>query len=99
MNTLFETVKKYIKKLNKYWVTVIFFIVVIYFVGDYTIFKRISYNREINSLREEIANCQQKNKENIDKIEALKNDDEVLEKYAREELMMVKDKEEVFIIK
>ncbi|MDL2222840.1 septum formation initiator family protein [Bacteroidales bacterium OttesenSCG-928-M11] len=98
MKKYIDSIKKYVSKLNKYWVAIIFFIAITFVFGNYTIFHRIKYNNEISSLREEIKEYRDQNKANSDQIEALHNDNEVLEKYAREELLMVKPNEEVFII-
>ena len=86
-------------KLNKYWITVIVGFVLIFLVGEYSIFNRISYDRQINQLRSKIEYYDQLNEENRQKLKELYSDNESLEKLAREQYQMVKPDEELFIIK
>jgi cell division protein FtsB len=86
-------------RLNKYWVAIIVFVVLTFFVGESTIFKRIAYDRQINQLEKEIEFYTRQKEENIKKIEALQSDNESLEKLAREQYQMTKPDEELFIIK
>jgi len=86
-------------RLNKYWVAVIFFMFFTFVVGESTLFKRIAYNRQINQLEKDIEYYTNQKVENIKKIEALRSDNESLEKLAREQYQMVKSDEELFLIK
>lgn len=99
MKKIIDSIMRYAKKLNKYWAAVLVFVAITYIFGDYTLFHRIKYDREMKELRQEIKDYRDLNEENKKQIEALRSNDEVLEKYAREELLMVKPDEEVFIIK
>ncbi|MDL2243641.1 septum formation initiator family protein [Bacteroidales bacterium OttesenSCG-928-J19] len=99
MKKYIDISKKYLSKLNKYWVAIIFFAVITFFIGEHSLYNRIKYNREITHLQREIGEQKQIHESNLKEIEALQADDEVLEKYAREELLMVKPNEEVFLIK
>ena len=85
--------------LNKYWVTIIIFVVLTFFVGESNIFNRISYDQQISRLEQDIDYYSQQKEENLKKIEALQSDNESLEKLAREQYQMTKSDEEVFVIK
>ncbi|MDR1633312.1 MAG: septum formation initiator family protein [Dysgonamonadaceae bacterium] len=93
-----EILEKYRQKLNKYWVTVIVFAVLTFFTGDSTILKRISYTQQINDLESEIEYYTKEKEKNLEKLNAIKSNEESLEKYAREQYLMTKPDEELFII-
>lgn len=94
MNRVFKHIKKY----SKYYITLAVFLFITYCVGDCTIFDHLEKDKEIRQLKKEINYFQTQDLENRMKIEALRTNDDVLESYAREELLMVKPDEEVFII-
>ena len=93
---IFQFVKS---KLNKYWITIIIGLTLTFLVGEYNIFNRISYDREINQLRSKIEYYDQQNQENRQKLKELQSDNESLEKLAREQYQMVKPDEDLYIIK
>lgn len=84
-------------KLNKYWTVCIIFIIVTFLIGDNTIFKRISYNKQIKQLKNEIKFYTNQKKENLNKLKILNNNE--IEKLAREYYHMTKQNEDLFIIK
>ncbi|MDR0681075.1 MAG: septum formation initiator family protein [Dysgonamonadaceae bacterium] len=86
-------------KLNKYWVTAIIFILVSFFMSENSIFKGFSYRWQIHQLKEDIEYHTKQKEENLQKLNALRSDNESLEKLAREQYRMVKPNEELFIIK
>jgi cell division protein FtsB len=86
-------------KLNKYWVTVIFFAVMMFWFSDYTVIDRIRYGKEIKRLESAIEQVKKEKKINREKIDALQNGVEGLEKIAREQYQMSEPEEDVFIIK
>jgi len=86
-------------KLNKYWIAFGLFVVFTFFLGDSTIYNRILYDRQINQLEKEIEVCKKQKEENQQKLNALRSDNESLERLAREQYQMVKPNEELFIIK
>jgi len=93
-----EIFEKYRKKVNKYWIAVIIFVILTFFVGDSTILRRISYDQQIKQLESEIDYYTKEKEKNLEKLNAIKSSDESLEKYAREQYLMTKPNEEVFII-
>jgi cell division protein FtsB len=98
MKNRLEIFEKYRKGVNKYWVTVVIFVVLTFFVGDSTIMRRISYNRQIKHLESEIEYYAKEKEKNLEKLNAIRSSEESLEKYAREQYLMTKPNEELFII-
>jgi len=98
MKNLIETFNMYRKKVNKYVVTLLIFAIVTFFVGDSTILRRIAYDKQINQLKSEIDFYTKEKEKNLEKLNAIKTSDESLEKYAREQYLMTKPNEELFII-
>ncbi|MDR2627030.1 MAG: septum formation initiator family protein [Dysgonamonadaceae bacterium] len=93
-----EIIKKYKGKVNKYHITLFAFAIVFLFVGDNTLFQRLQYDRQIRELQSEIRMYQQRIEENNTKLHSLQTDNESLERYAREQYLMTKPDEELYII-
>jgi cell division protein FtsB len=87
-----------LKKLNKYWLAAIIAFIITFVIGDSTLDKRISYDREISHLKKEIENYSRLKEETKQKLEALQSDTESLEKLAREQYQMKKPDEDLYII-
>lgn len=93
-----EIISQYRGKVNKYHITLFIFAAVILFIGDDTLFQRFRYDRQISELRSEIRMYQQRIEENKAKLHSLQTDNESLERYAREQYLMTKPGEELYII-
>lgn len=98
MNFPIEILKKYRQKVNKYWMAVIIFAFLTFFMGDSTILKRISYERQIKRLESEIKYYTGEKEKNMEKLNAIRSSKDSLERYAREQYLMTKPDEELFII-
>jgi cell division protein FtsB len=98
MKNWVKTFEKYSKKVNKYWIAIIIFAIITFFVGDSTILRRISYNKQIKQLESDIDYYTKEKEKNREKLNAIRSSDESLEKYAREQYLMTKPNEELFII-
>ena len=98
MKNWIEILEKYRRKVNKYWIAVIIFVILMFFIGDSTILRRIAYDKQIRQLRSEIDYYTKEKEQNLEKLNAIKSSDESLEKYAREQYQMTKPDEELFII-
>ncbi|GHT55063.1 hypothetical protein FACS189451_12290 [Bacteroidia bacterium] len=98
MKNWLEIFEKYRQKVNKYWVAVIIFTFLTFFVGDSTVFKQIAYDRQIRDLESQIEYYTKEKEKNLEKLNAIKSSEESLEKYAREQYLMTKPDEELFII-
>ncbi len=99
---LIETIKDkaaFLRKINKYYLAVLIFVIVTFFIGDSTLYQRYKYDKQINELENEIAKYKKEREQNEKKLNALKSDNESLERFAREEFQMTKPDEELFIIK
>ena len=91
--------RKFFSKVNKYYITGAIFLVITFLVGDSTLFRRFDYNTQIGELENEIAKYKQEEEENRQKLEGLKSDSESLERFARENYLMTKPNEELFLVK
>jgi cell division protein FtsB len=98
MKNKIEIAKKYGRRVNKYWLTVITFVVITFFIGDSTILDQISYSKQINQLESEIEYYNKEKELNLEKMKAIQSNDEGLEKFAREQYHMTKADEELFLI-
>ncbi|HEY5499845.1 MAG TPA: septum formation initiator family protein [Bacteroidales bacterium] len=84
--------------LNKYVITVVVFVVFIIFIDDNNVIRRVQYELQIIRLRKEIRHYEKLRDENTLKLEKLHSSDSELERIAREDYMMKKPNEEVFIV-
>ena len=98
MSRLIEFYKKYLAGLNKYWLVTIIFFAVIFFIGDSNLYNRYKYDEKINSLESEINRYKKEIEQDKQKIQELQTDKVGLEQFAREEYLMKKEDEDIFII-
>ncbi len=84
---------------NKYVFTSILFIIWILFFDQNNLLDRKKYVDEYKQLLEDKEYYLQKIEEDRKRLEELQTNDENLEKFAREQYLMKKDDEELFIIK
>ncbi|MCD7972553.1 MAG: septum formation initiator family protein [Candidatus Azobacteroides sp.] len=85
--------------LNKYQLVFVVFLILVLFVDEHNIFQRIAYRQKISELKKEIRYYENLREENKKKLEELYSNDEDLEKFAREEYLMKKDNEDIFVLK
>lgn len=91
---------KYFKILkNKYFITSAAFLIFIILFSQNNLIERFYSVHELNKLEKQKEYYQSIIKENSDKIKELKTDRESLEKFAREEYLMKKENEDLYIIK
>lgn len=83
---------------NKYIIAGMAFIVWITFFDQNSIINRISAVRELKKMQRDKEYYLQKIEEDTQRAEELLSDDENLEKYAREQYIMKKPNEDVFVI-
>lgn len=100
--------KKYIKRFGSVRILgltayqIVFLIVLVallFFFSDSSITKRIRYESQINDLKSQIEFYRQQTEINKEKLDELQSNKEDLEKFARENYLMKKDNEDIFIIK
>lgn len=91
---------RYFKILkNKYFITSVAFLIFIILFSQNNLIERFYSVHELNKLEKQKEYYQSIIKENSDKIKELKTDRESLEKFAREEYLMKKENEDLYIIK
>ena len=83
---------------NKYVVTALVFLFWLLLFDQNNLTERRKSTREYHQLLEEKAYYQQKIEEDRKRIEELKTNTDNLEKFAREQYLMKKDNEDIFII-
>lgn len=96
----------HVKKIKKrYWGlkslqigVILFIIVMLFFFSDSNVMKRIESDREIKSLNKQIEFYRKKTEADKAKLHELQSDKDNLEKFARENYLMKKENEEVFVI-
>ena len=98
MSRLVDFYKKYLSKINKYWLVTILFLTVIFLLGDSNLYNRFKYDEKILFLESEINRYKKEIEINKKKIQELQTDKEGLERFAREEYLMKKEDEDIFII-
>lgn len=83
---------------NKFILTSAMFFVWIFAFDQYNLIDRFKNQRKLNQLRQEKAHYITEIEENRRKLEELKGNQESLEKFAREQYLMKKTNEEIFVV-
>lgn len=83
---------------NKYLIAIVIFIIIVLFLDDNNLIERLNLSNEKSDLNTQIEFYENEIHESNRKLEELKTSPENLEKFAREEYFMKKEKEEVYII-
>jgi len=98
MSRFIDFYKKYLAGLNKYWVVTILFFSITFLIGDSNLYNRYKYDEKMRSLENEIERYKKEIEQNKQKIQELQTDKAGLERFAREEYLMKKENEDIFII-
>ena len=96
MNRVFKTIWPFLK--NKYVIAILFFLVWILFFDQNNLIDRVSAVRKYKQIENEKKYYIDKIKSDTKKLEELRTDRENLEKFAREQYLMKRENEDVFII-
>ena len=83
---------------NKFVLTTLIFIVWMLFFDQNSIISRVSLAKNIRELKQQKEYLQEEISENRENINELQSSAENLEKFAREEYMMKKSDEDIFIV-
>lgn len=84
---------------NKYTISLAFFAIYILIFSQNNLIERLSYIRQLRHLEQQKEYYKQQIKENSEKLQQLKtNTGGNLEKFAREEYLMKKPDEDVYVI-
>ncbi len=89
---------RFFKKLGKYHIAIAIFLFIILIWDDNNIFNRIMLDHKINQLQSEIEHYEGIIQESTDRINELKTNSDNLEKFARENYLMKKNDEDIFIV-
>jgi cell division protein FtsB len=98
MSKLTDFYKKYISGLNKYWIVTILFLSFTFLIGDSNLINRYKNDEKIRSLQNEIDKYKKEIERDRKKINELQTDKIGLEQFAREEYLMKKPDEDIFIV-
>jgi cell division protein FtsB len=98
MSKLTDFYKKYISGLNKYWIVTILFLSFTFLIGDSNLYNRYKNDEKIRSLQNEIEKYKKEIERDRKKIDELQTDKIGLEQFAREEYLMKKSDEDIFIV-
>lgn len=90
------TLWTFIRK-HKYQITLGVFLVVIGFLDENSIVRRIGYAREESLLRGEIEKYRKEYEENTERLNELAVDSGAIERIAREKYLMKKPNEDIFV--
>ena len=83
---------------NKYLIALVLFILIILFFDDNNLIERFSLLNDKQELESQIDFYDKEIQESNRKYKELTKDSKLLEKFAREEYFMKKDKEDIYII-
>jgi len=83
---------------NKYSVTLIAFFVWVIFIDSNNLYNRIKNLNRVHTLEKEIIFYNEKIKNDRAQLEELESNPANLEKFAREQFLMKKDNEDIFIV-
>lgn len=99
MNVTKKTKSKRIWGLSTYQIVILLVLIaMLFFFSDSSILKRIKYDNEIKNLESQIEFYRNQTQIDKEKLNELQSNKDNLEKFARENYLMKKENEEVFII-
>lgn len=82
---------------HKYWITLLVFGVIIGFLDENSVIRRIGYAREIVRMQTEIEEYQAEYEENTRRLKELTANPEAIEQIAREKYLMKKPNEDIYV--
>ena len=82
---------------NKYVITLVLFVVVVGFLDENSLVRRMQYMREENRLLDEIERYSAEYKKNTIKLQELSVDSGAIERIAREKYLMKKPDEDIYV--
>lgn len=82
---------------HKYLITIVIFGIIIGFLDENSMVRRIGYAREIHRLQEEIDKYRAEYEENTQRLNELTTNPEAIEQIAREKYLMKKPNEDIYV--
>lgn len=98
IDTLIPFLKKLIEGVNKYIVIGLLFLLFMLFIAEKDVFNTFSQKKRLNKLQKSEQHLSKQIAETQKELDLLKTNAETIEKYARENYLMKKDNEDIFII-
>jgi cell division protein DivIC len=98
IDSLFPLLKKAMLGINKYIVATILFLVFMLFIAEKDVFSSFSQKKKLNKLQKSEQHLSKQIAETQKELDLLKTNAETIEKYARENYLMKKDNEDIFVI-
>lgn len=92
-NNIFNLVSRY-----KYLIVIIFGVLIVGFLDDNSILRRIEYTFEVSDLEKEIAYYTERYESDSRKLKDLERNPKLIERIAREKYFMKCDDEDIFIL-
>lgn len=91
-------IKDGIKKFNFWIMVVVAFGVYITFFSDYNYFRSMEYDARIKDLKAQIKECDDSTAVYRERLRLLESDHETLERIVREEYLMKRENEDLYIV-
>lgn len=91
-------IKDGIQKFNLWIVVVVAFGVYITFFSDYNYFRSMEYDVRIKDLKAQIKECDDSTAVYRERLRLLESDHETLERIVREEYLMKRENEDLYIV-
>ena len=79
-------------------VTFVLFIIIIGFIDDNSLMRRVQHQREINNLNKQIESYRKQYEEDTRMLKEITSNPQAIEKIAREKYFMKKPNDDIFII-
>ena len=93
------TFRKFLSKLNnRYFYVIVIFLVIFLFVDQFNLFDQIKMHKTLNDQKEQIKFYETEISESKQLLNLLENDTATKERVAREQYMMKRDNEVVYLI-
>ena len=84
---------------NKYLIATVLFLVWMLFFDHNNIFLHLQYRKELNELKTSKKYYQEQINKTREEVELIKTNPQALEKVAREQYLMKKDNEDIFVVR
>ena len=95
LKVIFRKIKPF---LNKYLITMVVFLAFIIFVDENNVIRRVQYETKIRELKQDIRHYRKLSDESESKLKRLHSSNAELERVAREDYLMKKPNEDVYIV-
>ena len=93
---MWQRLPKYLH--NKYTITILAFVMWLLFFDQYDVFRQMEFRNEVEKLEMDKAYFENQIKETKQELTGLMENEENLERFAREKYFMKKENEEIFVI-